>query len=103
MKRLENLHVKEQMDILDIPLTRRSTDTMKDNGNYGAALLDLCKNHMLCIFNGKCGKDRYVGKATTTDNSVIDYCIGSPYLASRVKQFYVHEFDHLFSDKHWWM
>ena len=97
---IENIFITEQMQLLDIPMTRKSVDKMNDSGNYGTALLDLCKNHMLCIFNGRCGKDRYVGKSTTTDNSVIDYFIGSPYLASRVKRFHIHDFHPLYSDKH---
>ncbi len=46
------------------------------------------------------GEDKYVGKATTVDNTVIDYMISSSLMLGRVKQFYVHDFDCLMSDKH---
>ena len=41
-----------------------------------------------------------IGKETTTDGSVIDYVIGSPFLLSRSTEFVVHDFDGVFSDKH---
>ena len=55
---------------------------------------------MICIFNGRAGEDRGVGKATTKNNSLIDYVIGSPYILSKVKNFKVNPFDPLFSDCH---
>ena len=68
--------------------------------DYGKAVLDICKNHLLCIFNGRAGTDRLIGNATTTDGSVIDYVIGSPFLLSKIKHFNINDFDSLFSDKH---
>jgi hypothetical protein len=97
---LENLFVTKQMELLDIPLQRKSIDKHPDNGGYGNALLNMCKNMMLCIMNGRCGMDRYVGKATTTEKSVIDYMVASPFILSKVKKFFVHDFDCLLSDKH---
>ena len=94
------LDIVENMYILDLPTERSSVDVADDSGNYGQALLELCKNHMLCIFNGRAGEDRNIGKATTRDNTLIDYVIGSPYLLSKVKIFKVHPFDPLFSDRH---
>ena len=55
---------------------------------------------MLCIFNGRTGADRNIGKVTTKKKSLIDYVIGSPYLLSKVKIFRVNSFDPLFSDHH---
>ncbi len=39
-------------------------------------------------------------KKTTTDGSVIDYVIGSPFVLSKTPDFVVHDFDGVFSDKH---
>ncbi len=46
------LQVKETMDILNIHNQRTSVDKCKDRGNYGKALIELCKNHGVCIYNG---------------------------------------------------
>ena len=62
-------------------------DTSRDYGSYGTALLDMCKNLALCILYGRCGEDKYVGKITSTDNTVIDYMIGSPFILGRVKKY----------------
>ncbi len=40
-----------------------------------------------------------IGKETTTDESVIDYAIGSPFVLSKTTDFVVHDFDGVFSDK----
>ena len=92
------LDIMKNFDLLGLPIERYSSDLTEDN--YGRALLELCKNHMLCIFNGRTGADRNIGKLTTNGNSLIDYVIGSPYLLSKVKIFRVHSFDPLFSDYH---
>ena len=94
------LEITYTMNILGLPIERSSVDQRLDIGSYGQALLEICKNHLLCIFNGRAGADRSIGKATTTDGSVIDYVIGSPFLLSKVKHFNVNDFDNLFSDKH---
>ena len=100
----ENIDVIEchvgLMEKFNIPLKRKSTDVHRDIGNYGSALLDLCRNLGFCIMNGRCGKDQNIGKATTTENSLIDYIIGSPFIFNKVRDFRVHEFDPLLSDKH---
>ncbi len=89
------------MEELDIPILQRtSSDTKRDSGNYGSELLQICKNHMICICNGRCSRDIYLGKQTAVDGSVIDCVIGSPYLLSRAKEFDICDFDPLFSDKH---
>ena len=73
----------------------------KDNGDYGTRLLeickslvimngmllDTCKNLMLCIMNGMCDIDRYTGKSTTIERSVIDYVMGSPYTSAKMNDF----------------
>ena len=88
------------MVALDIPIERSSVDQLVDRGNYGRELLKVCKDHLLCIFNGRAGNDRLLGKATTTDNTLIDYVIGSPFLISKTIAFDVNDFDNFFSDKH---
>ena len=60
------LEITETMAILGLPLERYSVDVADDVGNYGKALLELCKNHLLCIYNGRASEDRCIGSATTT-------------------------------------
>ena len=96
----ELLDVKRTMLALDIPMKRSSVDTKVDNSGYGNALLEVCRDHSLIIFNGRLCQDRGIGKATTTEGSVIDYIIGSPFLASRAKKFLVNDFDPMYSDQH---
>ena len=83
----------------NIPIERHSCDTGNVN-SYGKKLLDLCKNKMVCIFNGRVGDDLRIGKATTVFNTVVDYIIGSPVLLTMVRAFKVYDFDPLFSDVH---
>ena len=40
------------------------------------------------------------GKATTMDGSLIDYVLASPTILTKVEDFFVHDFDATFSDKH---
>jgi len=93
------LDIQRTMIDLDLYIDRQSVDKSSDTGNYGREFLNMCKNNMLCIFNGRCGKDR-IGKATTTHNTLIDYMIGTPKLMSRTKEFEVLDFDPIYSDKH---
>ncbi len=94
------LQVKETMDILNIHSQRKYVDKCKDRGNYWKALLELCKNHGVCIYIGRVGPDKEIGKETTTDGSVIDYVIGSPFVLNKTTDFVVHDFDGVFSDMH---
>ncbi|KAL7402199.1 hypothetical protein ABVT39_011223 [Epinephelus coioides] len=96
----ETVCTAKMLELADIPLRRKSVDICKDYGGNGTVLLDMCKNLVLCIINGRCGEDKYVGKATSTDHTVIDYMIVSLSTLSRIKQFYVDDFDCLLSDKH---
>ena len=66
------LEITQTLKLLNLPLGRHSMDKSKDRGNYGASLLDLCRNNLLCIFNGRSGSDAKVGKATSTDDTLID-------------------------------
>ena len=94
------LDITGEMKDLGIPLKRDSADVSRDNGKFGHRLLEVCQNNALCIFNGRIGEDFMLGKETTNQGSVIDYVIGSPYLASKTERFRVHDFDPLYSDKH---
>ena len=85
---------------LGLPTERANCDKSADRGNYGDELLQLCKNNKLCIFNGRCGNDKGIGRATTTANTVVDYVIGTPFLLSRVAKFDILDYDPLFSDMH---
>ena len=53
---------------------RISQDKAKPN-NYGYKLIDFCKNNNFVILNGRCGKDKHVGKTTSKNCSVIDYIL----------------------------
>ena len=81
-----------------IPETRASSD--KNCNNYGNRLPDFCKSSSIYIFNGRIGSDKLTGEFTTTKNSPIDYCIGSPYLFSNCSEYSILDFDPLFSDIH---
>ncbi len=94
------LEITQTMETLGLPVSRASTDQQRDNGNYGEGLLQMCINNMLCIFNGRTGSDNGKGKATTTDGTLIDYVIGSPFILGLTPFFNVLDFDALFSDKH---
>ena len=85
---------------LNLPVKRANSDTKPDSSGYGEALVDLCRNHSLCIFNGRAGADNGIGKPTTTDHSLIDYVIGSPITLASIASFHVADFDALLSDKH---
>ena len=97
---IESLQTKQTLIDMGLITERYNSDTKIDNGGYGEALVELCRNHQLVIFNGRAGYDKFLGKATTTDNSVIDYVIGSPALLRKTQSFNVRNFDPLFSDKH---
>jgi exonuclease III len=67
---------------------------------YGDKLVDFCRTTDMCIFNGRIGNDKDVGKETTVKNTVVDYFIGSPHLTRHIYNLDVHPFDPLFSDIH---
>ncbi len=67
---------------------------------YGNRLLDFCKSTSLCIMNGRVGQDKQIGKVTTTKGTVVDYMIASPKLFKQICDFYIDDFDPLFSDIH---
>ena len=94
------LQNKQSLIELGLPVTRGNKDTKPDKGGYGEALLELCRNHLLCFFNGRAGNDKGIGKVTTIEDSLIDYVIGSSYLLSCVTSFTVADFDPIYSDKH---
>lgn len=96
----ESLQTKQTFRDLGLTLDRYNTDLKPDNGGYGETLIELCRNHSMAIFNGRVGTDKFIGQPTTTDGSMIDYVIGSPYLLVKTSDFIINSFDPLFSDKH---
>ena len=69
----ETLQTKQTFRDLGLVIDRYNTDLKPDNGGYGEALIELCRNHSLAIFNGRTGVDKFIGHSTTTDRSRIDY------------------------------
>ena len=77
---------------------RSNTDTVTNS--YGPKLIQFCKNMNLVIINGRCGKDKNIGKPTCKDVSVVDYMITSPELLRHIDNFEINDFDPLLSDVH---
>jgi hypothetical protein len=48
-------------------------------------LLEFCKGNSLFIVNGRVGKDKNIGRFTCRNDSVVDYCISSPYFLNHSK------------------
>ena len=68
---------------------------------YGRRLIELLKNLGLIFLNGRVKGDRQ-GEFTTTHNSVIDYCIGSPDVIEYIDSLKIEDYDNniIFSDVH---
>ena len=64
-------------DLPDSQLTRHNQDNHVVD-EYGLKLLHFCKVQNLYIVNGRVGRDKNVGKFTTKNETVIDYCLTSP-------------------------
>ena len=60
--------------------------------------MNICKSNNLIILNGRCGKNKNIGKYSFRNISVIDYAISSYEGARHVKNFEITEPDPLFSD-----
>ena len=91
----------EDSELLDnfVPTERVSKDEHKLNF-HGGQLLELCKNTGIIIFNGRTCEDSKLGEFTTTNNSVVDYVMGSPKVFEHVIKFEVLPFDGTCSDIH---
>ncbi|WAR04820.1 LOW QUALITY PROTEIN: hypothetical protein MAR_020189, partial [Mya arenaria] len=92
------MSIKNHLD-LGIPLERFSLDQSNIN-NYGYRLLYLCKSTGLCIANGRCGNDMYLGKCTCKNTSLVDYLLLSHCNFPNVDNFDVNDFDPILSDAH---
>ena len=79
--------------------TNRSSQDPTTN-KQGEVLLGLCKSKNMFILNGRCDKDKNIGKFTFRDTSVIDYVICSPDCLGKVKSFEITDLDTLFADGH---
>lgn len=82
-----------------IPLQRFSEDTGTVN-YYGYRLIEMCKTVGLCIANGRCFEDLYIGRNTCHGKSLINYVLVSPEIFTHMTGFQVNEFDPIFSDVH---
>ena len=77
----------------------RSNEDPKQIDIYGKHLIEFCKSNGLLICNGRLNSEPN-GKATTTQGSVIDYLLANPCIIKNIRNFSVHDFDAIFSDKH---
>ena len=82
----------------NISLNRQNSDHRRPD-THGEQLTEFCKTNSMFICNGRLASDP-TGKVTTTDGSLIDYVLASPPIICKIKQFFVHDFDGIFSDKH---
>ncbi|CAG2246714.1 unnamed protein product [Mytilus edulis] len=82
-----------------IPLERYSEDKIIVN-NYGRKLIELCKRCSLCFANGRLHQDKFIGKNTCKDASLVDYLILSPDMFDLVIEFEILDFDPTLSDVH---
>ena len=78
---------------------RRSQDKHEPD-QFGLHLLELCKAHNIQIINVRVWKDKDIGKYTTKNNSVIDYCISTPQIFKEIISFEVQDFNPVLSDVH---
>ncbi|VDI33760.1 Hypothetical predicted protein [Mytilus galloprovincialis] len=92
-------HSFQKLILYDIPLDRANEDTGRCN-TFGSKLLSFCKNNNMFICNGRVGSDKGVGRVTSSQTSLIDYCIVSPDLFPLLSEFEVIDFDPLYSDVH---
>ncbi len=67
---------------------------------YSERLVELCNSAGIFIMNGGCGNDLLQVRPTTKMGTVVDYCIGTASLISRIFRFEVAEFDPIVSDVH---
>ena len=67
--------------------TTRYNQDLHEPDDYGHNLINLCKVQNLLIVNGRLGKDHGLGKFTTRNNSLIDYCLASPELFKEINIF----------------
>ena len=95
----ENFRVYETLKQKGIPTERFSYDNTRVN-KYGKKLIELCKRCSICIANGRLGKDKYIGKTTCKDASLVDYLLLSPNLFDYISDFEIIDFDPMFSDVH---
>ena len=84
---------------MNVPLERFSDDNTRPN-SFGVKLIEFCRRNNMYITSGRTGNDKSIGKATTTDDSLIDYFIVSADLFECISEFDVMCFDPLVSDRH---
>ena len=82
-----------------VPLQRNTECRCRPNV-YGHRLISLCKRLNLYIANSRLGKDKFVGRKTCNNVSVVDYLLLSSSLFTHVHNFEVEPFNPLYSDVH---
>ena len=60
----------------------------------------MCKKNNLYIANSRVGFDKYLGKATCKNASVVDYLLVSSNMFDNIASFHIEDFNPLFSDVH---
>ena len=86
-------------DFPELELTRHNQDNHEVD-DYGLKLLHFCKVQNLYIANGRVGRDKNIGKFTTKNETVIDYCLASSHFLQEIHAFEVEEFNPILSDVH---
>lgn len=82
-----------------IPVDRFSEDGNNVN-NYGRKLIDFCKRCSLYMANGRLHNDKFIGKNTCKDASLVDYLLLSSSVFEKVSEFEIFDFNPMFSDVH---
>ena len=97
----ESLRHFNKSDIFSLSfLSQKRANQDTAFNKQGESLLNICKSNNLLILNGRCHKDKGIGKYTFRDISVIDYAISSTEGLKRIQDFEIMELDSLYSDGH---
>ena len=86
-------------DVVDLNINNRISKDKQTN-TMGHELLSFCKSSQFIICNGRVGQDASLGRLTCKNASVVDYVIVSPLLLTEVTDFYIEDFNEIFSDVH---
>ena len=78
----------------------RFTEDKNYVNNYGRRLIEFCKRCSVYIANGRLHNDKFIGKNTCKDASLVDYLILSPNIFDFVSEFEILDFNPMLSDVH---
>ena len=96
--RLEFLNYCQPVNLGSFPYIRHTQDNTINR--YGQRLIKLCKSVNIYILNGRTGQDKYTGRFTSKNSSVVDFIIVSPEVTSMISDFAVQDIEVLFSHIH---